>query len=106
MDFHPVVNLSDFHLLPKPNALKVYRFFSFIMDDIDFWFYLFIFYLKNKIVQVLDRMERYNYSMNEDIRKKKYFKNPSIYEKLIERYEINEYGSNFAEVKINYSVSY
>lgn len=40
--------------------------------------------------------------MNEGIRKKKDFKNPSIYEKLIERYEINEYGSNFAEVRIIY----
>ena len=45
-------------------------------------------------------MEKYNYSMNEGIRKKKDFKNPSIYEKLIERYKINEYGSNFAEVTI------
>jgi hypothetical protein len=33
--------------------------------------------------------------MNLDIHSKKTFKNPSIYEKLIERYGINEYGSSF-----------
>lgn len=34
MDFHPVVNWFGSHLLPKLNALKVYRYF-FVVDSID-----------------------------------------------------------------------
>lgn len=44
---------------------------------------------------MLERMKSYNYSINNDIRNKKKFKNPSIYEKLIEAYEIDEFGSSF-----------
>jgi len=51
--------------------------------------------LQNKIIQVVDRMNRFNYSINEDIRSKKSFKNPCIYEKLIEAYGIDEFGSSF-----------
>lgn len=51
--------------------------------------------LQNKIIQVVDRMNRFNYSINEDIHKKKSFKNPSIYEKLIDVYGIEEFGSSF-----------
>ena len=54
--------------------------------------------LQNKIIQVTERMEKYNYSINEDIHKKKSFKNPSIYEKLIELNGINEFGSSFPNV--------
>lgn len=50
--------------------------------------------LQEKIIKVLDRMNRFGYSMNEDIHRKKNFKNPSIYEKLIESYGIDEFGSN------------
>lgn len=53
--------------------------------------------LQNKISQVVDRMERFNYSINNDIRKKKQFKNPSIYEKLIDVWEIDEFGSSFPQ---------
>ena len=52
---------------------------------------------KNKIEIVVDRMKRFNYSINNDIHKKKQFKNPSIYEKLIDVYGIDEFGSSFAE---------
>ncbi|CAF0762063.1 unnamed protein product [Brachionus calyciflorus] len=51
--------------------------------------------LQNKIIQVLNRMEHYNYSINNDIKNKKKFKNPSIYEKLIDAYGIDEFGSSF-----------
>ncbi len=40
-------------------------------------------------------MKRYNYSINDDIEKNKKFRNPSIYESLIENYEIDEFGSSF-----------
>ena len=43
-------------------------------------------------------MNDYNYSMNEDIHKKKSFKNPSIYEKFIEAYGLDEFGSSFPNV--------
>jgi hypothetical protein len=51
--------------------------------------------LQNKIIQVTERMRDFNYSINNDIHNKKSFKNPSIYEKLIEVYGINEFGSSF-----------
>jgi len=51
--------------------------------------------LQNKIIQVVDRMERFNYSINDDIHRKKSFKNPSIYEKFIDVYGIDEFGSSF-----------
>jgi hypothetical protein len=53
--------------------------------------------LQNKINIVLDRMEKYNYSINDDIYRKKSFKNPSIYEKLI--LDIDEHGSSFPTVR-------
>ncbi len=40
----------------------------------------------------------FNYSINDDIQKKKLYKNPSIYEKLIEVNKIDEFGSNFQNV--------
>lgn len=39
-----------------------------------------------------------SYSINDDIKNKKKFKNPSIYEKLIEAYGIDEFGSSFESV--------
>lgn len=52
--------------------------------------------LQNKIIQVAERMKPpFNYSINDDIQKKKLYKNPSIYEKLIEINKIDEFGSNF-----------
>lgn len=48
----------------------------------------------------MHRMKNYNYSINEDIHRKKSFKNPSIYEKLIEVYKIDEFGSNFPSVSV------
>ena len=56
--------------------------------------------LQNKIIQVTERMKNYNYSINEDIHRKKSFKNPSIYEKLIEAHGINEFGSSFPNVSL------
>jgi hypothetical protein len=58
--------------------------------------------LKNKIIQVLDRMNAYNYSINNDIKSRKKFKNPSIYEKLIEAHGIDEYGSSFPTVSASF----
>jgi hypothetical protein len=55
--------------------------------------------LQNKIVEVVHRMQTMNYSMNEQIHKRKNFKNPSIYEKFIEAYGIDEFGSNFPNVR-------
>lgn len=51
--------------------------------------------LQTKIIQVVERMHKYGYSINDEIERKKKFRNPSIYEKLIEAHDIDEYGSNF-----------
>lgn len=51
--------------------------------------------LQDKIIQVQERMNKYNYNINEDIQTKKHFKNPNIYEKFIEKFELDEFGSSF-----------
>lgn len=58
--------------------------------------------LQEKIAKVYTRMTHYGYNINDDIQNNKKFKNPSIYEKLIEHYDIDEFGSSFPSVVIKH----
>lgn len=52
--------------------------------------------LQDKIIQVRRKMIENNYNLNQEIRKNKSFKNPSIYEKFIKHYDLDEFGSSFS----------
>lgn len=52
-------------------------------------------YLEGKIVELIAKQKRHNLDVNYEIQKSKAFRNPSIYQKLIEYCEIDEFGSNF-----------
>lgn len=52
--------------------------------------------LQSKIVMLHKRMESGNYNMNKVIQERKDFRNPSIYEKLIQFCNINELGTNYS----------
>lgn len=51
--------------------------------------------LQNKIEDMYDRMRREGLDLNKVIQKKKSFRNPSIYEKLIDFCNIDQKGTNF-----------
>lgn len=51
--------------------------------------------LSDKIQQLYDKMETNNMDMNRIIQQRKEFRNPSIYEKLIQFCDINEFGANY-----------
>ncbi|XP_067634134.1 SAP30-binding protein [Eurosta solidaginis] len=51
--------------------------------------------LVDKIKQLYDKMETTNMDMNRVIQGRKEFRNPSIYEKLIQYCDINEFGTNY-----------
>lgn len=53
---------------------------------------------KVKIDRLLDRKMNEGYDPNAAIQRRKDFRNPSIYEKLIQHLEIDEIGSNFPKV--------
>lgn len=51
--------------------------------------------LTEKIKQLYEKMESSNMDMNRLIQQRKDFRNPSIYEKLIQFCDINEFGTNY-----------
>ena len=51
--------------------------------------------LQDNINRLYDKKVKYNYDMNATIQNKKAFRNPSIYEKLIQYCGIDEHGTNF-----------
>ncbi|XP_075165582.1 SAP30-binding protein [Haematobia irritans] len=51
--------------------------------------------LTEKINQLYEKMETNNMDMNRIIQQRKEFRNPSIYEKLIQFCDINEFGTNY-----------
>uniref|UniRef100_A0A146KUZ7 SAP30-binding protein n=1 Tax=Lygus hesperus TaxID=30085 RepID=A0A146KUZ7_LYGHE len=52
--------------------------------------------IQEKIVIAMEKMRRKGHDMNKDIQDRKEFRNPSIYEKLIDFCGINEFGTNYA----------
>lgn len=51
--------------------------------------------LTDKIVELTKKMEESGCDMNQIIQQRKSFRNPSIYEKLIDYCNINEFGTNY-----------
>ncbi|KAL1513268.1 hypothetical protein ABEB36_002697 [Hypothenemus hampei] len=51
--------------------------------------------LQKKIAKLCEQMQTQQRDMNAEIQKKKAFRNPSIYEKLIQFCELNELGTNY-----------
>ncbi|XP_019873763.1 SAP30-binding protein [Aethina tumida] len=51
--------------------------------------------LQEKISKLYDKMQTQNLDMNAIIQKRKDFRNPSIYEKLIQFCQLNELGTNY-----------
>lgn len=51
--------------------------------------------LTEKVKQLYEKMETNNMDMNRIIQQRKEFRNPSIYEKLIQFCDINEFGTNY-----------
>lgn len=51
--------------------------------------------LQDKISLLYEKMRRTNMDMNKVIQERKEFRNPSIYEKLIQFCDINEFGTNY-----------
>lgn len=51
--------------------------------------------LVDKIKHLYEKMETTNMDMNRVIQERKEFRNPSIYEKLIQYCDINEFGTNY-----------
>ncbi len=57
--------------------------------------------LQQKIARMLERKHIGNLSLNEHVQKKKDFRNPSIYEKLVGYCSIDEYGTNYPRSLFN-----
>jgi len=51
--------------------------------------------LQEKIARMIDKQEREGWNLNEHVQRKKEFRNPSIYEKLISYIGIEEHGTNY-----------
>ena len=51
--------------------------------------------IQESVNKAMKKKQEYGYDMNEIIQRKKAFRNPSIYEKLIQFCEIDEHGTNF-----------
>lgn len=51
--------------------------------------------LQEKIERMLEKKHRGKLSLNEHVQRKKDFRNPSIYEKLVHYCKIDEYGTNY-----------
>lgn len=51
--------------------------------------------LQDKIARMLERKQMGKLSLNEHVQRKKDFRNPSIYEKLVNYCSIDEYGTNY-----------
>ncbi|XP_055335491.1 SAP30-binding protein-like [Paramacrobiotus metropolitanus] len=51
--------------------------------------------LEERVADLVAKQRRHNYDINAEIHKSKEFRNPSIYQKLIEYCGIDEVGSNF-----------
>ena len=65
--------------------------------------------LQDKISRLYDKMTKEGINMNFSIQQRKQFRNPSLYEKLIDHLDIEELGTNYPEVScyiiqlLNYS---
>jgi hypothetical protein len=57
--------------------------------------------LQEKFAKMYESKQAGRLNMNEIIQTKKMFRNPSIYEKLISHLNIDEFGTNYPEVKIS-----
>lgn len=57
--------------------------------------------LQEKITKMYENMRSRNINMNSSIQQRKQFRNPSIYEKLIEHLDIAETGTNYPPVSDN-----
>ena len=60
--------------------------------------------LQEKITRLYEKMRRHNLHMNESIQRRKDFRNPSIYEKLIDFCGIDEKGTNYPPELYNPSI--
>lgn len=59
--------------------------------------------LQEKIATELQKRRKYGYDPCSRMRENKQFRNPSIYDKLIEKFGINETGTNFTDPILNKS---
>eukprot|EP00794_Sanderia_malayensis_P007861 gene7861-8711_t len=57
--------------------------------------------LQDKIARMLDKKHKGGISLNEHVQRKKDFRNPSIYEKLVGYCSIDEYGTNYPKNLFN-----
>ncbi|XP_014255943.1 SAP30-binding protein [Cimex lectularius] len=76
---------------PKPEPLPVFTDVEMPPEPVGSC----TFELQQKIYDLTDKMQTRNVDMNTIIQQRKAFRNPSIYEKLIQFCNINEFGTNY-----------
>ncbi len=61
--------------------------------------------LQEKISNLYEKMRHKGMNMNQSIQQRKQFRNPSLYEKLIDHMDLEELGTNYPEVCSIFSTS-